>query len=145
MLLGIEVGSIMQMYYQDRECIQARGFNTTYKIYDELLGMDCSRLCERFNPQHASSFPTPKGSYFCPCDFCEVCGINGDEVGMVMCESCNEQGRQVQACYTCLPHKQLQWLLDDPHSTHHWCCSFCRYGNILNHSSMLQMYNVPHS
>ena len=116
----------LQMYYKDKGSVQAHGFSSTYKIYKEVLRMPCSKPCERINPQHVSNFPIPASSNLLACDICEVCGTNGHHIDMVMCEGCNERGKEVQACYTCLPQKQLQWLLDDPDFTHHWRCSFCR-------------------
>ena len=116
----------LQMYYKDKNSVQASGFRTTYKIYKEVLGNSCTEPCERINPQQLSSFPIPASSDLVACDICEVCGINGCGTDMVLCECCNEWGNEVQACYTCLPRKQLQWLLDDPDSTHHWRCSSCR-------------------
>ena len=111
------------MFYKNGDSVQARGFRTTYKIYRELLGKDCSQPCQRLDPQEGNPIPTGSG---CTCDLCEVCGINGDQIGMIMCECCSERGKEVQACYSCLPYQQLQWLLDDPEAVHHWRCRSCR-------------------
>ena len=112
----------MQMYYKDGKSVNALGFSTTRHIYKEGLGMSCMEPCERIDPQHIGNFLTPA----VPCDICEVCGINGDQITMMVCECCTEQGREVQVCCSCLPQKQLQWLLDDPECSHHWRCSSCR-------------------
>ena len=113
----------LQMFYKDENSVNARGFSTTSDIYKEGLGMSWAEPCERVNPQHISSFLPST----IPSDICDVCAINGDQIGMVMCECCNERGKEVQACYTCLPQIQRQWLLKDREKkSHHWRCSSCR-------------------
>ena len=123
-----DVHLLLQMFYSDKDSQQARNFRTTLWNYKMVLDIPCNAIpCERVNPHHFNSWPPPAGPYRVNCNICEVCGLNIDDAQARVCECCHEQGREVLACYSCLPQKQHDWLEENSEIVHHWRCSTCRY------------------
>ena len=98
-----------------------RSFKSTRWYYEHFHPTGISVPVAKF--RHAKPIGFRRGIF--QADFCDRCGIDGDDVEMHYCKSCHEHGIDTVTHMECVNKHELLWLEANPVGRH-WRCRPCR-------------------